>query len=97
MHGGICNYHLEQYEEAIAHYKIALDKPDKEETGVKFGEILYHKGLSNACLMKFDEARDDYELAKTKVADAKIAFKIKFQLGKTLRRIAGNQKETTIE
>ena len=66
MHGGICNYHLEQYEEALAHYDTALTAPDKDEQGIKRGEIFYNRGLSNACLMKFDEAIDDYKEALTR-------------------------------
>ena len=60
VYGGICNYHLEQYEEALAHYDIALTKPDKDEGQIKLGEIYYNRGLSNACLMKFEEAIQDY-------------------------------------
>ena len=49
MCGGQCNYYLGQYEEALAHYEIALSK-DKEGYA---GEILYNKGLANASLMRY--------------------------------------------
>ena len=62
MYGGICNYHLEQYEEALKHYDYALEDPDRENEYEKNGktvskyvikivEIKYHSGLSRACLM----------------------------------------------
>ena len=50
MRGGQCNYYLGQYEEALAHYEIALTK-DKDNT-IK-GLICYNKGLANASLMRF--------------------------------------------
>ena len=66
MYGGICNYHLEQYEEALKHYDYALDDPDDEndpaekgkdgKKNVKYVELYYHRGLSRACLMMFKEA-----------------------------------------
>ena len=60
MCGGQCNYYLGQYEEALAHYEIALQKDkDKQLTGL----IYYNKGLANASLMRYDEAIKDQELA----------------------------------
>ena len=93
VYGGICNYHLEQYEEALKHYDYALSDPDKEDDpakegdkdkkkNVKYVELYYHRGLSRACLMKFVEAIDDYnqalEDAKTQPPSQKLLFKIKF-------------------
>ena len=72
VYGGICNYHLEQYEEALKHYNYALKDPDnenekdregKEKKIIKKVEILYNKGLSEACLMMFEDAIRDYETA----------------------------------
>lgn len=61
MEGGKCNQYLGQYEEAIAHYDIAmkqieglLDSAPQEAT------ILYHRGLAYASLMKWHEAAQDY-------------------------------------
>ena len=49
---GQCNYYLGQYEEALAHYEIASNRPNNDLTG----EILYNKGLANASLMRYDDA-----------------------------------------
>ena len=90
VYGGICNYHLEQYEEALKHYNYALKDPDNENEKDKDGkdkkiikkvEILYNKGLSEACLMMFEDAIRDYETAKEEAkenASQKLMFKIRF-------------------
>ena len=43
-----------------------VEAEDKDEQSIKRGEIFYNRGLSNACLMKFDEAIDDYKEALTR-------------------------------
>ena len=58
MCGGQCNYYLGQYEEALAHYEIALSK-DAKNKGSLSGEIYYNKGLANASLMRYDAAIED--------------------------------------
>ena len=55
MCGGQCNYYLGQYEEALAHYEIALSKGYEDLKG----EILYNKGLANASLMRYEAAIQD--------------------------------------
>ena len=51
--------------------------------------------------MKFEDAikdyRDAFSKAKTSGEPPKLMFKIRFQLGKTLRRVAGDQKKYTLE
>ena len=55
MYAGQCNYYLGQYDEALAHYEIAL-KYDQDSLR---GQILYNKGLANASLMRYKEAIED--------------------------------------
>jgi len=56
MYGGMCNYHLGQYEEAIAHYDIAKAKHEQPPAGdgPLLGQILYNRGLAYSSLMRFD-------------------------------------------
>ena len=56
MYAGQCNYYLGQYDEALAHYEIAM-KHDTSDT-LK-GQILYNKGLANSSLMRYHEAIAD--------------------------------------
>lgn len=56
MSGGQCNYYLGQFEEALAHYKIAQAR-DKE--GNLKSQICYNKGLANSSLMRYEEAIAD--------------------------------------
>ena len=53
MHGGQCNYYLGQYEEALAHYEIAINKTSDTQLQ---GLIWYNKGLADASLMKYEDA-----------------------------------------
>ena len=50
LFGGQCNFYLGQYEEALAHYEIAL-KHDRDDANKK--DIYYNKGLANASLMRY--------------------------------------------
>ena len=60
VYGGMCNYHLGQYEEAIAHYDIAKAKHEQGHgDGPLLGQILYNRGLSYSSLMRFDLAIAD--------------------------------------
>lgn len=68
MEAGKCNQFLGQYEEAIAHYEIALDKISKEDSQLS-AQIYYHKGLAKASLMKWQDAIDDYRAACEKIND----------------------------
>ena len=56
VYGGMCNYHLGQYEEAIAHYDIAKAKHEQPPAGdgPLLGQILYNRGLAYSSLMRFD-------------------------------------------
>ena len=57
VYGGMCNYHLGQYEEAIAHYDIAKAKHEQSHgDGPLLGQILYNRGLAFSSLMRFDQA-----------------------------------------
>lgn len=90
MCGGQCNYYLGQYEEALAHYRIAQAR-DKE--GNLTGLICYNKGLANASLMRYEEAIADQEASIGATPDVSKQAQAKFQLGVTLRRIANSQRE----
>jgi tetratricopeptide (TPR) repeat protein len=57
---------LGQFEEALAHYDIALVKADKGDIEK---EILYNRGLANSSLMRFEEAIEDYKKACIRIAD----------------------------
>ena len=57
MYAGQCNYYLGQYDEALAHYEIAINK-NKDDAGL-LGLIHYNKGLANASLMRYQEAIAD--------------------------------------
>ena len=52
----MCNYHLGQYEEAIAHYDIAKAKHEGHGDGPLLGQILYNRGLAFSSLMRFEQA-----------------------------------------
>jgi tetratricopeptide (TPR) repeat protein len=57
---------LGQFEEAIAHYEIALSKAgDVGQEAI----IYYNKGLAYASLMKWEQAINDYRLACEKIND----------------------------
>jgi len=62
MYGGQCNYYLGQYEEALAHYEIALNKQNSKENkgdnDIK-SKIFYNRGLANASLNKYQDAIND--------------------------------------
>ena len=61
VHAGICNYHLGQYEEAIAHYDIAKAKWDQYSgnDSQMLGNILYNRGVAYSSLMRFEQAIAD--------------------------------------
>ena len=60
VHAGICNYHLGQYEEAIAHYDIAKAKWDLTGNDSQMlGNILYNRGVAYSSLMRFEQAIAD--------------------------------------
>lgn len=84
-----------QFEEAIAHYEIALSKAsgDNGQEAV----IYYNKGLAYASLMKWEQAINDYRLACEKINDPTKDQKERFQLGVTLRRIDGKLNESISE
>lgn len=56
--GGICNYYLGQFEEALAHYEIAIKKEEMSgsKDNVLLGKIYYNKGLALSSLKRFDAA-----------------------------------------
>ena len=62
MYGGQCNYYLGQYEEALAHYEIALaksrDRDNKDSNDIK-SKIFYNRGLANASLNRYQDAIED--------------------------------------
>ena len=63
LHGGMCNYYLGQYEEALAHYNVAKQK-DKKGSGSDDklkSQIYYNMGLANASLMNYREAIRDQQ------------------------------------
>ena len=68
MEGGKCNQFLGQYEEALAHYDIALKKVEGQDSQ-KEATIYYHRGLAKASLMKWEEAIFDYKTACQKIND----------------------------
>ena len=92
MHGGQCNYYLGQYEEALAHYEIAINK-NSENKDSEFkhllGLIYYNKGLANASLMRYEEAVTDQTVAMDKL-DSNKSYQAKFQRGVIYRRIANS-------
>ena len=57
----MCNYYLGQYEEALAHYEVAMQKDTKGSgSDVKLkAQIYYNMGLANASLMNYREAISD--------------------------------------
>ena len=55
LHGGKCNYYLGQYEEALAHYQIAIEKHESKE-GDLLGQIYYYKGLAHSSLQDYAAA-----------------------------------------
>ena len=71
MHGGMCNYYLGQYEEALAHYEIAISKNPDDDL---LSKIFYNKGLANASLMRYDDAISDQLQAYEKVPDKQKGF-----------------------
>lgn len=73
---------LGQYEEAIAHYNIALDACQTN------WEIFYNRGLTYLSLQNFEKAVEDFGKAMSPDLEKKIQYKIQFNLGVTYRRIA---------
>ena len=57
MYAGQCNQMLGQYEEALAHYQIGINKQSD------YGEIYFHRGLANVSLTKFNEGITDFQEA----------------------------------
>ena len=55
----MCNYHLGQYEEAIAHYDIAKVKHGEHGDSTLMGNILYNRGVAYSSLMRFELAIAD--------------------------------------
>ena len=55
LHGGQCNYYLGQYEEALAHYNIAIEKNDARSADT-LGQIYYYKGLAHSSLQDYTAA-----------------------------------------
>ena len=87
----MCNYHLGQYEEAIAHYDIAKAKHEASHgDGALLGQILYNRGLAYSSLMRFEQAIADQQAAIEATGDGTKVFKMLFQLGITLRRVANH-------
>ena len=91
MCGGQCNYYLGQYEEALAHYQIALTK-DKDKGESLTGLIYYNKGLANASLMRYQEAIEDFEQSLEKTQESNKKYQAHFQLGVVQRRVANTQQ-----
>ena len=60
MHGGMCNYYLGQYEEALAHYEVAAGKA-KGVYPPLLDLICYNRGLANASLIQYEGAILDQE------------------------------------
>ena len=58
VQGGICNYNLGQYEEALAHYDEAIRRDT--DKGSVLGWIYYNRGLSNSSLLRFEDAIKDH-------------------------------------
>ena len=75
VYGGLCNYHLGQYEEAILHYDEA--KKHQGEPKV-MAEIYYNRGLANSSLMRFEEAIKDHNRAIDEMNDNQKVFKMRF-------------------
>ena len=101
MHAGICNYHLGQYEEAIAHYDIAKVKHEQAhgpngETAL-LGNILYNRGVAYSSLMRFEQAIADQSTAIEKLGGGANVYKHRYQLGITLRRVANHGATTQAE
>lgn len=71
LHGGQCNYYLGQFEEALAHYKIAeqRDRSDKDREGKLIHKIAYNKGLAYASLMQYEKAIEEQKIAIEKDPD----------------------------
>jgi len=92
MSAGQCNYYLGQYEEALAHYDIAIRKVLKVVPGGDepiLGLIYYNRGLSNASLVRYQDAIVDFNAAKGTIEATKKA-QVLFQLGATERKIANS-------
>ena len=92
MQGGLCNYYLGQYEEALAHYDIAISKYEKGQ-GDLLGTIFYNRGLANASLMRYEMAAEDQKNAIEKMGEQNNTSPMRFQLGVIFRRLANTQKD----
>ena len=94
MYGGMCSYQLGQYDESLAHYDMAITNERKHTSeGNTLGQIYYNRGLSNSSLMRFEEAIEDHKRAIEAMSDNTKVFKMRFQLGVTLRRVANQQQD----
>ena len=56
-------------------------------------EIYYNRGLANSSLMRFEAAIKDHNKAIEEMNDNSKVFKMRFQLGVTLRRVANQQQD----
>lgn len=63
----MCNYYLGQYEEALAHYDIAMTKQPSTEDA---GKIYYYKGLAFSSLRRYEEAIEAQQKAIEKTGDS---------------------------
>jgi tetratricopeptide (TPR) repeat protein len=82
MFAGQANQLLGQYEEALAHYDVAIKKCDANS------QLFYNRGLTNAWLERFEEGKKDFLLAVEKSSGQPMEmYKIRFNLGITLRRL----------
>jgi len=77
MYGGICNYNLGQYEEALQHYDRAIREYNGTE-GHNLAMIYYNRGLSNSSLMRFEEAIEDHNNSIRAMGDNLKVFKMRF-------------------
>ena len=86
----MCNYHLGQYEEAIAHYDIAKVKHGEHGDSNLTGNILYNRGVAYSSLMRFELAIADQQAAIEALGGGTNVYKHRYQLGITLRRVANH-------
>lgn len=81
LYAGQSNQLLGQYEEALAHYDIAVAKWQGDY------QRLYNRGLTYASLERFEEAKKDFSKAMELANLPHESYRIKFNLGITLRRL----------
>jgi len=92
MYAGQCNQFLGQYEEALAHYQIGIQKKEN------YHEIYYHRGLAYVSLTEFQKGIADFQKAldlckSQERGDAQFKYKVNLNLGINLRRV-GNAVES---